>query len=1308
MDPASEKYNPNPRDGANFFSVLFYWYTLPIFRKGMKKTLDVEDIYNPLKEDRSGLLGNRLEILWNEQLKRTKKSGKGTPSLLMAIFRTFWLEIFYLGLMIGFGDIIIRISQPYVLGLLLDYYNPVTSTSKGEALWYAAGIVFINLGIAFLRSQYIICAGHIGIKVRTAVCSLIYRKAVKLSQNAIGNNPTGKIVNLLSNDVARIDTAATLIHQMWVGPITAVVILYLIFREVGLAGSPGVLVILSIMPIQVYVGRVSAGYRKRIAMKTDERIRLMDEVICGIQVIKMYAWEKPFEKLIAFARRAEVTILRRGAYVRAVFMAFSLFSNRFALFATLISMALTNQAITAAKVYVFMSYFQILAQTLSGVFARGITAVAELLVSIHRLQDFLVNEEFDFAQRLQSSTMDQHLDNEDDVVSLNKLTASWNNSTDTNILNNIDMKINRGQLIGIIGSVGSGKSSLLQTLLGELTVVHGGMKILGSISYSSQEPWVFSGTIRQNILFGSKFNRKRYDEVVRVCALEKDFDQFINRDNTIIGDKGASLSGGQKARVNLARAVYRDRDIYLLDDPLSAVDIHVAKVLYEQCINGFLAHKTRILVTHQVHCLKNADHIVIMNEGSIEQGGTFNDLARSDNLFAKLLTEEPEDDDEEEREIQYTRSISITSFNSTKSGKSNMSDAKFDEKDGTKEVTREQLQEETSAGKIDGSLFLKYFLSGMTYFHISIIFLLLFFCQAATNSIDWFISFWTSIEEYRNITLSEEDMKKVPSVNWSTEMCIYIYGTVLTFLLIGTLARSTTFYKFLMECSISLHGMLFNGVIHAPMRFFDTNPSGRILNRFSKDVGVIDEALPRILFENLRTYLMMAGSLALVIYVNPYSLILLVFLVTAFCFLRNIYLKSSKNIKRLEGRMRSPVFTHLSATLQGLVTVRALNAEDILQKEFDRHQDYYTSAFFMFVSTGSAFGFILNLCCVTFVGLLTFSLIAFGDYFGMTGGQVGLAITQATNLCHTVQFAIMYSAEIINQLMSVERILEYKELPPEVQPIEPTNPTKSWPDKGILNFVDLKLKYFDEGPAILKNINFSIRESDKVGIVGRTGAGKSSLVGAILRMALVEGKIEIDGVDTKSLLLETLRSKISIIPQDPVLFSGTLRYNLDPFGEYTDEMLYRALNEVELKDSANIINQLENRVMDRGVNYSVGQKQLICLARAILRNNKILMLDEATANVDPQTDALIQKTIRTKFADCTVLTVAHRLNTIMDSDKVLVLDAGQVVEYDHPHVLLQNKDGVFFKLVEESGPSMAERFYKVAAESFQEKLNSVL
>ncbi|KAG5874920.1 hypothetical protein JTB14_023946 [Gonioctena quinquepunctata] len=409
--------------------------------------------------------------------------------------------------------------------------------------------------------------------------------------------------------------------------------------------------------------------------------------------------------------------------------------------------------------------------------------------------------------------------------------------------------------------------------------------------------------------------------------------------------------------------------------------------------------------------------------------------------------------------------------------------------------------------------------------------------------------------------------------------------------------------------------------------------------------------------------------------------------------------------QEIEGITKSPVFSHLSATIEGLTTVRAFEAEKILIQEFDKHQDYHTSALYMSSTASSAFGFSLDMCSSAFYALLIFSFLIFQEHFESRGGGVGLAITQATTVSATIQWVMRMYAEVTNLFISVERVLEYEVLPKEIQPAVPKILPKSWPSDGEIRFENIGLRYAVDGPLILKKMNLVIKSKEKIGIVGRTGAGKSSLISALFRLALVEGEIEIDGIHTSDVKLETLRAKLSIIPQDPVLFSGTLRHNLDPFEDYSDDTLYKAIGDVELKDAANVINRLESKVTDKGANYSIGQRQLICLARAILKNNKILILDEATANVDPQTDALIQNTIRKKFVDCTILTIAHRLNTIMDSDKVLVIDAGRIREFDHPHILLQNTKSLFHKMVMKTERNTSEQLRGIAAESFKRITN---
>lgn len=1325
MDFTKERLNPNPREKATPFGLLFFTYTIGMFRKGYSKTFEVDDLYNPIKSDRSKILGDRLERSWNNIYEKSVQKNR-KPSLLFAMIASFWPEYTILRIIL----VIMNTSsllQPIMLGKLLNYFRDDSDITKNQAFLYAGAVVSC-IFITSLMNNHVFMGGfHYGMKLRAACCALIYRKSLRLSKTALGETASGKIVNLLSNDVSRFDLVSILIHHMWGSPVVALIVTYFMWTEAGWAGILGIATVISVVPLQGYLGKLAAVYRKATALKTDERVRLMDEILSGIQVIKMYAWEKPFAKLIGNSRKAELKIIIKSAYVRGVYMAFGLFTTRVALFSTLLTISLTDKPITASLVFVLMSYLNLVAQTMSQMFVRGISEIAEVFVGIKRLEEFMLNDEFEIKKQL---SYDNSNEADKSKIKLQELTVKWNARLSDNALENINLNVKKGTLVGVIGPVGSGKSSLLQTILGELELVSGKIQVNGTVSYASQEPWVFAATVRQNIVFGSEYDKKRYSAVVKACALEKDFDQFSNGDLTIVGDRGASLSGGQKARINLARAIYREADIYLLDDPLSAVDIHVSKHLYDQCINGYLSHKTRILVTHQVHHLKNADHIIILNNGKIENEGSFKELSESDNLYAKLLTTEPEAPEEEKKKaaksVKRDRKISTKSSKSLGSAISTLSipESILTEQDDADHETEEEpeievkaLQEESSKGKVQGNLFLKYLFSGGNSCVVITVFALFLLAQGAAMAVDYFVSFWVKIEDFKavnatslpaennNTIVTSDDVEITPlnifdAFYWGRDTFLYIYGGLVAILFVLALSRSLLFYKLTALCSQKLHDNIFTSVVRSPMRFFDTNPGGRILNRFSKDIGSVDELLPKAILDASQLILMAFGSVFLITIVNPMFLIMVAVITTLSLVIRSIYLRTSKNIKRLEGVMRSPVFTHLNTTLNGLTTIRAFGAQNVLSNEFDNHQDSHTGAWFMFISASSAFGVCMDLFCCIFIGLITFSFLTFGEDIGMSGGEVGLAITQAISLSTVLQWGLRQSAEVANQLMSVERILEYKQLPAEKEPVNPKKAPGSWPDKGEVIFDDTGLKYDEGGALVLKHLNLTIKSNEKIGIVGRTGAGKSSLISALFRLAKVEGKIKIDEINTQDISLETLRSNISIIPQDPVLFSGTLRYNLDPFDQYNDEILYKAIEDVELKDPANVINRLENRVMDRGANYSVGQRQLICLARAIIRKNKILMLDEATANVDPQTDALIQKTIRKKFANCTVITVAHRLNTIMDSDKVLVMDSGTMMEFDHPHNLLQNPSSIFHKMVHESGEAMSEQLIKVAKESF--------
>ncbi|KOC59210.1 Multidrug resistance-associated protein 4 [Habropoda laboriosa] len=1110
---ASKKYdNPNPKLSANLLSKLIFWWLKPLFSYGRTHDLEIKDIYNVMPKDVSQHLGDKLERNWIKEVKSAEGAHR-KPSFFNALRKTFAWSFAYYGGWQFFLAVVLRVLQPYVLGLLIWHFDPRAMSTATQAYTYASAVVLMSLCIALITHHSTLGLMEVGMRMRVACSSLMYRKILRLSKSSTNATTPGQIINLLSNDVARFEQLFITLHYIWILPIQGALITFMIWKSVGIASLAGVFLIsIQTIPLQGYMGKWISKLRLKIAVRTDERVRLMSEIIGGIQVIKMYTWEKPFEKLVSLVRSHEIDVLTLTSYLRGFTLATFVFTERTTLYFTIMAYVLLGNSISADKVFSMAQYFNILQLTMAILYPMAVSAVAEASVSIKRLQ-------------------------------VRQITAN---------------------LLFLINS------SFLQLILRELQQSHGEIRVNGSVSYASQEAWLFSGTVRNNILFGQPYDKKKYNEVVRVCALTKDFQQFNYGDKTLVGDRGASLSGGQRARINLARAVYRNADIYLLDDPLSAVDTHVGKHLFNECIKHYLQNKTRILVTHQVQHLKSCDYIIVLNNGAIECDGTFAELQNKHTNFLSMLSVEENKGDAEVTEVDEnsTPDISINSGNS-----------KDDD-----EAEPEETEELMAKGNISKSLYWKYFRAGGSMLMILTFICSLILGQTGSSGSDYWVAYCIN-----GISTDTSYLDR--------DTALWIYGAFIIASIVLTSIRNLVFYKICMNASKNLHNLMFSCLLQAPMLFFDTHPSGRILNRFSKDVGAVDEILPRTMIESIQIFAVMIGILTQVLVINWWTVFPMLVMGFLYWQIRNIYLKTAQDMKRFEGITKSPVFSHVTSSLLGLTTIRSAGAQDMVRKEFDIHQDLHTSSYYLTIATSTAFGFALDVVSIGFIAFIAYSFIIFDD-----------------------------------------------------------------------------------------------------GIVGRTGAGKTSLISALFRLANLEGAIHIDNFDTKQIGLHDLRKKISIIPQEPVLFSATLRDNLDPFHNFDDATLWAALDDVELKTS---ISSLDYVVEQGGANFSVGQRQLLCLARAILRNNKILLLDEATANVDPTTDFLIQKTIRQKFTNCTVLTIAHRLNTIMDSDKVLVMDHGQVLEFDHPYVLLKNEQGHFTSMVKETGKLMSEQLKKVAEEVWQ-------
>ena len=828
------------------------------------------------------------------------------------------------------------------------------------------------------------------------------------------------------------------------------------------------------------------------------------------------------------------------------------------------------------------------------------------------------------------------------------------------ILNDISLDVTPGQLTVIVGQVGSGKSTILLSILGEYRLKSGTIDTSGSLIYASQESWIFSGTIRENILFGRDFDSKRYCKVIKVAALESDLDQMPARDQTIVEDRGTSLSGGQRARISLARALYTDSDCILLDDPLSAVDTAVAKHIFEKCIKKYLKNKVVILVTHQLQFIKQADQIVVLKNGACLAQGSYQTLlnkgidiykyAATEMATDQSLPTSPSSDVDhgpEHLPLNQRKSstssmihadspqyvVRLNSFNSelfVRSRTSSLMSTASSLQDETsimeyvnrkdEQINQEQYRIETtgtdSQNKMNSfKIYCIYFRTGAGFLLLLTFILSNVLTQVFFTGTDYWLSAWTDYQE--NLHLQNMDpnhqFDKSPIIHKDYDKNIIIYAFLVGLLFIFSIIRTTSFFTTCMRASVNLHNIIFTSLVKVPIMFFDKTPVGIIMNRVSRDLGIIDDLLPPVAFEAIE---ILGNSLAIFILcatLNYYILIPFIILAVLLYFVIRFYVDTARKIKRLEATARSPLFQQLAATLAGLPTIRSYGAQAMFTERFIDKQNVHSSVLFTFLSSSRLFGIAMEIMCLVYIYCLIIFLILNLDVY--TGSLIGLIISQSLSLTSTFNWGVRQMTEVETYMTSVERIIEFGKLDQENLDQGKFEPEESWPSRGDINFKDVCLYYNISDEPVLKNLMFKINGGEKIGIVGRTGAGKSSIITTLFRLMQPTGTIEIDGIDTEEISLACLRKQLSIIPQEPVLFSGNIRRNLDPFNEKSDEEIWNAIKKVELKSK---ISSLDSLVSECGNDFSVGQKQLICMARAILRKNRILILDEATANVDPR------------------------------------------------------------------------------------------
>jgi ABC-type multidrug transport system fused ATPase/permease subunit len=887
--------------------------------------------------------------------------------------------------------------------------------------------------------------------------------------------------------------------------------------------------------------------------------------------------------------------------------------------------------------------------------------ISQYKIAFDRIRTYALLPELD-PRKEQNDKTSKH------AIVMKNASIGW--EEDKYTLEGLNIKVKKGEVVMIIGAVGSGKSTIGSAVIGEAAYIAGDVDVNGSLAYVPQDAWIINATVRDNIVFGNPWDEKKYRQVLKLAALETDLKILSKGDLTDIGDKGINLSGGQRQRVSIARALYADRDIYVFDDPLSAVDSHVAAHLVENAITKFIKGqgKTGFIITNQIQFLRAADRVVLLKNGTIAEQGTFDELAANGKEFAQLIKDFgviDEDDDENEASKK-------------KKDKPKEEEASLSAGEGN------VASEERESGSISLRIYWYYVKAGGPFLFGLAIFLLLIIAAARVFSSIW-LADWS-------------DPVKFANRGWETRVYLGVYLGVTFFEVILFYLRQLPIVYWSRRASLFLHRKLTASIVRASTSFFDLTPMGRLLSRFSKDINLVDDMLALQFDQYISLIVTLLQIFAQMATSQPLMLIAVGVGAVIFVILQSFFQRTAIEIQRLEAVSRAPIFSHLTETIEGAASIRAYG----VQKRFIRSNmnkvDTNIIDFLSLRYSTSWFGQRLDWIGTVILFVLFLAIFVSRAAGGLDIAFAGLSMSSASSLTLILSAVANNGVELETKMNSVERIRQYMAVEQEAPAHIPDNkPPASWPEKGKVTFKNLSIAY-KNGPRVLKNVDLKIKPHQKVGIVGRTGAGKSTLITALFRMVEpVEGTVEIDDVDIGKIGLFDLRSKLAIIPQLPQLFIGTIRYNIDPFNEATDDQIWRTLEMVQLREYIEgVEGKLDGMVEENGSNFSQGQRQLLSMARALVRNASVLLLDEATASVDTETDTLIQKMVRKNFKTTTVLTIAHRLNTIMDYDRVLVLDKGALAEYDSPKNLLANPNGIFTSMVDATGPGSAEHLRKIA------------
>ncbi|KAF7309660.1 hypothetical protein MIND_00337100 [Mycena indigotica] len=1276
---------------ANIYNRWFFGWLTPLLAQGSSHYITEDDLPSLIPTDESEVLGHRLEAYLSKQygVWSSLFLAYGGPFAVAVVLKTFQDSLAF--------------AQPQLLRLLLAYISRYQSLrfSEGgrpnilEGFSYAVIMFVASVAQTVLLNAYFQRTFETGMRVRAGLVTAIFSKALVLS-NDEKSRSTGDITNLMSVDATRLQDLCTYAIIAFSGPFQITLAFISLYNLIGWACFVGVAIMVGSMPLTTAIARALKRMQEQQMKNRDERTRLMSELLSNIKSIKLYAWESAFVKRIMEVRNdRELRMLKKIGLLNSFSMTLWSGIPLLVAFSSLATAAWTSSTpLTADIIFPCISLFMLLQFPLA-MLSNVLSSIIESMVSVKRLSDFFAASELQPDAR--ELVHKPNLEIGDEVLSISNAEFCWDSKQVVPTLENIDLVSRKGQLTAVMGRVGAGKTSLLSAIIGDMTRNEGKVKLYGSVSYAPQNPWIMSATVRDNIIFNHVYDEEFYTQVIEACALSPDLALLPQGDLTEVGEKGITLSGGQRARISLARAVYARADLVLLDDVLAAVDSHVARHVFDRVIgpNGLLASHARILVTNSIAFVSQFQQIVFIRRGIITECGSYEALMQNtDSDICKLVRGHGTGS----ASGSSTPFISSGSVTPTEDVAVVIEDTSSERAEAISEklITRVNFPravlappkpvraansaglstEHREKGRVKGKVYTEY--------------------MAAASRLGFatYIAF-TTLQQLAvllsNLTLRAwaEHNSEIGS-NYGMGKYLAIYGAfTLGSTLIGGAARIVIWVYCSLRSSERLHHSMLSALMNAPLSFFELTPTGRTLNLFSRDLYVVDQLLARYIENVVRTGLVCLSILVVIGVSFPPFLISVIPLGWFYMRVMNYYLSTSRELKRLDAVSKSPIFAWFSESLAGVSTIRSFNQQAIFIKANQRHIDRNQICYLPSISVNRWLSIRLEIVGAVIIFLVaTLAMVALSTT-GVDAGLVGLVLSYAMNATSSLNWVVRSASDVEQNIVSVERILHQIEVAPEApQYIPETKPVADWPSAGKIEFRNYSTRYRPELDLVLKDIALEIEPKEKVGICGRTGAGKSSLLLALFRIIEgVEGSIIIDGVDISKIGLHDLRSSISIVPQTPDLFEGSLRLNIDPIEKYSDAEIWVALEQAHLKDYVQSLPQgLDAPVREGGQSLSSGQRQLLCFARALLRKSKILVLDEATSAVDLDTDKAIQEIIRgPAFEDVTILTIAHRLNTIMGGTHILVMSDGKVAEFEPPQALLTRPSSIFYSLAKEAG-----------------------